>query len=134
METAIAAITHPLLRKFAIGTHLFVAGWILLNGVAHSVQVLYKAQKGTLAAHHDLTSMLLIGAGLVVAAAALSLGAPALMRAVEPSIVPALVGLGVFGAVIAAIAAGYGFTFLVGSITLFTVDLALLTAHRAMNG
>jgi hypothetical protein len=133
METAIA-IAHPLLRKLTIGTHLFVAGWILLNGVAHSVQVLYKAQKGTLAAHHDLTSLLLVGAGLIVAAAALSLGAPALMRAVQPSIVPALAGLGVFGVVIAGTAAVYGFTFLGGSITLFTIDLALLAAHRAMNG
>jgi hypothetical protein len=133
MDTA-TALAFPMLRRFAIGFHLFAAGWILLNGIAHSAQVLWKARQGTLAPEHDLMSMLLIGAGLIVSAAALSLGAPGLLRQGAPAVLPAALGLGLFALVIGGIAARYGFTFLVGSITILIVDSALLTAHRLFNG
>jgi len=55
---------------------------------------------------------------------------PALRRAVEPSVVPALLGVGFLGLVIAGIASVYGFTFLGGSMALAVLDAALLVAHH----
>jgi hypothetical protein len=127
-------IAHPFLRRAAIGVHLFVAGWMLINGVAHQIGVLYKAHQGTLAPHHAPGPLLWVGAGLIAAAVALGLGAPALFRPGSPSVFPAFGGLAVLGAVIAAVAAQYGFTFLGGSIALFTLDALFLAAHRVLNG
>jgi len=127
-------IAHPVLRRVAIGTHLFVAGWMLINGVAHQIGVLYKMNQGTLSPAHAPGPLLLVGAGLIAAAIALSLGAPALLRSAAPSVLPAFGGLAVLGGVIAAVAATYGFTFLGGSIALFTLDALALAAHRFLNG
>ncbi|HVE87657.1 MAG TPA: hypothetical protein VND93_32590 [Myxococcales bacterium] len=132
MDTALAA-AHPLLRRAAIGVHLFAAGWMLINGVAHEIGVLYKAQHGTLSPAHAPGPLLWVGAGLIAAAAALGLGAPALFRPGTPSVLPAFGGLVVLGGVIAAVAAQYGFTFLGGSIALLAVDAAVLAAHRLLN-
>jgi hypothetical protein len=133
MEIALS-VAHPLLRRATIGIHLFVAGWMLLNGVAHQIGVLYKVQQGTLAAHHAPGPLLWVGAGLIAAALALGFGAPALFRPGTPSVLPAFGGLAVLGGVIAVVAAQYGFTFLGGSIALFTLDALALAAHRALNG
>lgn len=133
METVLA-VAHPLLRRAAIGVHLFTAGWILVNGAAHQIGVLYKASQGTLAPHHAPGPLLWVGGGLLAAAVALSLGAPALIRQASPSVLPAFGGLAVFAAVIAGIAVEYGFTFLGGSLALFTLDAAFLATHRALNG
>jgi len=126
MDTVLE-IAHPVLRRVAIGTHLFVAGWMLINGVAHNIAVLYKMNQGTLAPSHEPGPLLWLGA-------ALSLGAPALFRPGVPSILPAFGGLAVLGGVIATMAATYGFTFLGGSIALFTLDALALAAHRILNG
>jgi len=133
MDTVLE-IAHPVLRRVAIGTHLFVAGWMLINGVAHNIAVLYKMNQGTLAPSHEPGPLLWLGAGLIAAAVALSLGAPALFRPGVPSILPAFGGLAVLGGVIATMAATYGFTFLGGSIALFTLDALALAAHRILNG
>jgi len=133
METTLS-IAHPLLRKTAIGLHLFAAGWMLLNGVAHQVGVLYKAHQGTLAPQHAPGPLLWVGAGLIAAALALGAGAPALLRTGAPAVLPAFGGLAVLGGVIAAVAAQYGFTFLGGSIALLTLDALALAAHRLLNG
>lgn len=133
METALS-VAHPLLRRAAIGVHCFVAGWMLINGVAHQVGVLYKAHQGTLGAHHATGPLLWVGAGLIAAALALGFGAPALFRPGTPSVLPAFGGLAVLGGVIAVVAAQYGFTFLGGSIALLTLDALALGAHRLLNG
>lgn len=133
METALS-VAHPLLRRAVIGVHLFATGWLLVNGAAHQIAVLYKASQGTLAPHHAPAPLLWVGAGLLAAGVALGLGAPALLRPSSPSVLPAFGGLLVLGAVIAAVAAHYGFTFLGGSIALLAVDALALTAHRALNG
>jgi hypothetical protein len=132
METTLS-IAYPLLRKAAIGVHLFAAGWMLLNGVAHQIGVLYKAQQGTLAPSHAPGPLLWVGAGLIAAALALGAGAPSLLRPGAPSVLPAFGGLAVLGGVIAAVAAQYGFTFLGGSIALLSLDAMVLLAHRLMN-
>ena len=133
MDIALS-VAHPLLRRAAIGVHLFAAGWMLLNGVAHQIGVLYKAQQGTLAAHHAPGPLLWVGAGLIAAALALGFGAPALFRQGTPSVLPAFGGLAVLAGVIAVVAAQYGFTFLGGSIALLTLDALVLGAHRLLNG
>jgi uncharacterized protein (DUF697 family) len=133
METTLS-VAHPLLRRAAIGIHCFAAGWMLLNGVAHQVGVLYKAHAGTLAPQHAPGPLLWVGAGLIAAALALGFGAPALFRPGTPFVLPAFGGLVVLGGVIAAVAAHYGFTFLGGSIALFTLDALALGAHRLLNG
>jgi FtsH-binding integral membrane protein len=131
--SAVATMAHPLLRQVAVGVHLFVAGWMLLNGVAHQIGVLWKAQAGTLKDGASVPSLLMVGAALVAVGVVFGLTLPALRRAVDPSAVPALLGVGFLGLVIAGIASVYGFTFLTGSITLAVLDGGLLLAHHLMN-
>jgi hypothetical protein len=130
-ETSMLA--HPLLRTLAVGVHGFAALWFVGNGVAHQIHVLIKARADTLKPGADVSSLLAVGAGLIIAGGVASYGLGPLTRATAPSIVPALLGVGVAAAVIAAIAAKYGFMFLSGSILISTLDLALLLAHATAN-
>lgn len=132
-SSTVVAFAHPTLRSAAIGMHAFISGWMVLNGVAHQVGIIWKAQHGTLRHDANVTSLLAIGMGLIAAGAVLSWGVGPLLRLGAPSVLPALLGVAVLGGVIAAVAMGYGFTFLMGSITLGTLDLCLLLAHRVAN-
>jgi hypothetical protein len=116
----VEALGNATLRKVAIGVHLFIAGWMLLNGVGHQIQVLWKAQHGTLKPEANVTSLLVVGAALLAVSAVFSVTAWPLTRA---QVWPALAALGFFVAVIAGIAYEYGFTFLAGSIVLASLDL-----------
>jgi hypothetical protein len=134
METvAQLPIAHPALRTAAIGAHVALAGWLLLNGVGHQAHVLWKNYRGTLRADHDLSSLLLVGAGLLVAGAVVSWSVAPLSRAAGASTLPAFLGTGLLALVLAAIARAYGTTFLGGTITLGLIDLALLGTHAALN-
>ena len=115
-------------RKIAVGLHLFIAGWMFLNAFGHEAHVLWKWSRGTLRPELDLRSLLLIGAALAAVAVAFALSAPSLMRT-PASFWPAYLAVGFFVAIIAAIARGYGFTFLTGSITLATLELAAVSNY-----
>jgi hypothetical protein len=125
-------LAYPLLRRVALGFHLFVGGWLLLNGVGHQAHVLWKAQAGTLHADANLTSLLGIGAGLLVAGALFTWAYAPLTRG--GSVLPAFGGIAFLGVMLAVIASRYGFTFLGGSITLGLLDAGLLAAHAVANG
>jgi hypothetical protein len=131
--SAVATMPHPSLRQAAMGVHLFVAGWMLLNGVGHQLGVLWKAHAGTLKAGSSVPSLLAIGVALVAVGVVFVLTMPALRRAVEPSVAPALLGVGFFGLMIAGIASVYGFAFLGGSMALAVLDASLLVAHHVAN-
>jgi hypothetical protein len=111
-------------RTIAIGLHVFIAGWMFLNGLGHQAQVLWKYQRGTLRPELDVVPLLLVGTGIIAVAAAFTLSAPALMQG---TFWPAYAALAVFAAVIAATAVKYGFRFLGGSIGLATLELAAVT-------
>jgi len=118
------------MQKVALGVHGFIAGWILINGVAHIVGVLWKARAGTLSPHLELGSLMWVGAGLLAAGTLLAVSWPALARG---SYLLPFGGVLVLGAVIAAIAHGYGFAFLGGSMVLFGLDLAVLLTHAQIS-
>jgi hypothetical protein len=124
---------HPMLRKAAIGAHVLLAAWLLINGVAHQVHVLIKAYQGTLKPGADVSSLLAVGAGLIVAGALASYGIGPLARPANPSLVPAFLSAALLALVLVAIARVYGMTFLGGSIALGLLDVALLTAHAVLN-
>lgn len=128
-----AMLAHPLLRTLAVGSHGLAALWFVGNGVGHQIHVLLKARAGTLKPGADVSSLLAVGAGLIVAGGVLSYGLGPMTRAEGASIVPAVAGVGVAAAVIAGIAVRYGFGFLSGSIVLSVIDLALLIAHAVAN-
>ncbi len=113
------ALGNATMRRIAVGTHLFVAAWMLISGIAHQSQVLWRAKQGTLAEGANVTSLLLLGAALIAVGAVFSVTAWPLTRA---QVWPALAGLGFLAAVIAAVAYGYGFRFLFGSIALAIID------------
>lgn len=115
-------------RKIAIGLHLFIAGWMFLNAFGHEAHVLWKWSRGTLRPDLDVRSLLFIGAGLAAVGVAFALSAPALMRT-PVSFVPAFLALALFVGVIAAIARGWGFNFLGGSITLAALELAAISNY-----
>jgi hypothetical protein len=130
----IAFASNPMLGKSAVAAHLVLAAYLLVNGFAHQAAVLWKWRAGTLAAGADLSALLAVGAGLLVAGAAASWSvAPLLRDSAAASIVPAVASVAVLAVVLALTAAAYGFTFLRGSIFLGVVDLALLVAHRVAN-
>jgi hypothetical protein len=128
------SLAHPTLRQFAIGAHVVLAGWLLINGIAHQIHVLVKARAGTLAEHANVTSLLLVGAGLIIAGAIVAAGISPLARASNPSPLLAFLGAGVLAAVVVGIALVYGTTFLGGTIAIGVIDAALLIAHAALNG
>lgn len=125
---------HPTVRQFAIGAHVLLAGWLLINGVAHEIGVLVKARAGTLNQHANVSSLLAVGVGLLVAGAIVAAGISPLARAASPSTLPALIGAGAVGAVVVGVAMAYGTTFLGGTIAIGVIDAALLIAHAALNG
>jgi hypothetical protein len=128
------ALAHPLLGKGAVAAHLVLAAYLLVNGLAHQIGVLWKWRAGTLAPGADLSSLLAVGAGLLIAGAAASWSvAPLLRESAAASVVPAVASVAVLAAVLALTAAAYGFTFLRGSIALAALDLALLVAHGLAN-
>jgi hypothetical protein len=125
------SLAHPTLRQFAIGAHVVLAGWLLINGIAHEIHVLVKARAGTLAEHANVTSLLVVGAGLIIAGAIVAAGISPLARA--SSLLPAFLGAGVLAAVVVGIALVYGTTFLGGTIAIGVIDAALLIAHAVLN-
>lgn len=133
MSTMALPVSHPLLRTATLGVHGFVAAWLLVNGVAHQVGVIVKARGGTLKPGADVSSLLAVGAGLIIAGGLSSWSLGPLWRAESPSSVPAFAGIGVLAAVIALTAMAYGFTFLRTSIALCVIDLAFVAAHTALN-
>ncbi len=68
------SFAHPTVRQFAIGAHVLLAGWLLINGVAHEIGVLVKARAGTLNQHANVSSLLAVGVGLLVAGAIVAAG------------------------------------------------------------
>ena len=121
-------MTADTIRKVALGTHLFVAGWMLINGAGHQIHVLWKAHHGTLKPEANVYSLLIVGAALLAVSAAFSVSGAALLKPGGP-LWPGFASIAFFAAVIAAIAATYGFTFLFGSIVLSTAALITLCAH-----
>jgi hypothetical protein len=128
------SLAHPTLRQFAVGAHVVLAGWLLINGIAHQIHVLVKAHAGTLNEHANVPSLLAVGAGLLIAGAIVAVGISPLARSASPSTIPAFVGAGVLAAVVVGIAVAYGTTFLGGTIAIGVIDAALLIAHAALNG
>jgi hypothetical protein len=128
------SLPHPGLRRAAIAAHVLLAAWLLINGVAHEIGVVVKAQAGTLSPHAGVPGLLAVGAGLIVAGAAIGWSALPLARSAAPSPLPAFLGAGLLAAVLGGIGLAYGPRFLGGSIALAVVDVALLAAHAALNG
>jgi hypothetical protein len=134
MNEALVDLAHPLLRRITLGFHLFAGGWLLLNGVGHQAHVLWKARAGTLHHDADLSSLLGIGVGLMVAGALFTWAyAPLSAAATRASVLPAFGGIAFLGVLLGVIASRYGFTFLGGSIALGVVDAGLLAAHALAN-
>lgn len=131
MNLAVSTAPLPWIRSLALGVHGFFTAWLLVNGVGHQVGVLWKAHAGTLRPDADVSALLAVGAGLIVAGGALSFSLGPLSRPIAPSSLPAFAGLGVLAAVLAATAIRYGFTFLRGSIALGVIDLGVLAAFAA---
>lgn len=133
MDTVSIAQGALWIRKTAIGAHGFVGAWMLAMGSAHQIAVLWKARAGTLTHPNELFPLLAVGVGLVGAGALLTLTVAPLAQ--RGWISPALGAVALFGGVLAAINARYGFTFLGFSTLLAGVDaLALVTfaATRAL--
>ena len=128
------SLAHPTLRHFAIGSHVVLAAWLLINGVAHEISVLVKARAGTLNEHANVPSLLAVGAALVIAGAIVAAGIAPLARASSPSTRTALLGACALAAAVIGIAVAYGTTFLGGTIAIGVIDAALLIAHAALNG
>src|SRR5262245_39643898 len=124
---------HPTLRKATIGAHVLLSAWLVINGIAHQIHVLIKAYQGTLKPGADVSSLLAVGAGLLVAGALASYGIGPLARPVNASLVPAFLSTALLALVLLAIARVYGTTFLGGTIVLGVLDLVLLTAHAVLN-
>lgn len=123
--------------RAALILHLVTTGWLLLNGTAHTAQVLWKARAGTLThGASSVESLLAVGAGLLVAGAAYAYSAGGLMRSPVPSYLAAFLSWALLMAVIAAIARRYGFMFLGGTLLFAMMHLALisLAAWRVRGG
>lgn len=135
METIaeLPAAAFPLLRRAALGAHGLLTAWLLINGVAHEIGVVVKANAGTLRPDASVPSLLLVGAGLVLTGIFAAFGVAPLARAAGPSALPAFLGLASLAVVIALIAMEYGFTFLGGTIAVGLLDLVLVTAHVTLN-
>jgi hypothetical protein len=110
-------------NTLVVGAHAVLAVWLLINGVAHQIGLLYGAWRGTLRHAGDLEAMLAVGVGLLVAGALVSWSLPALARG---SAGFALVALALLAGVVLAIATRFGWTFLGGTTALALIDLALL--------
>jgi len=132
MNTVSATFSNPMLRSVTLGVHGFVAAWLVVNGFAHQAHVLWKARAGTLRPGADVSSLLAVGAGLIIAGGVMSWTLAPLSRASAPTSAPAFAGLALFAAVIAATAVRYGFTFLRGSIALWVIDVGLCAAYALM--
>lgn len=103
--------------RFTVGVHLATMAWLLLNGLLHTAQVLWKAHAGTLSHPEDLGGLLGVGGGLLLSGAAYAYGLGGLRR--EPlSLDAALGALGVLALVILWIVRRYGFGFLLGTLVL----------------
>lgn len=114
--------------RITIIVHLITMSWLIVNGVAHTAQVLWKARAGTLKhANADLEGLLAIGAGLLLAGAAYAFGLGGLLRKEPPSLAGAAGAVVVLAAVVAWMARRYGFTFLTGTIVLGVLHAAVLT-------
>lgn len=113
--------------RLAIGTHGFVAVWLVVNGIAHQIGVLWKSHAGTLRPDASVPALLAVGAGLVISGGVHSWGLGGLL-ADRPAVGPALAGVGVLALVVAGTAAAYGFTFLRGTIVLAVVNLIAVVA------
>lgn len=124
-----ASLPHPGLRRAAIAAHVLLAAWLLINGVAHEIGVLLKAQDGTLAPHAGVPGLLAVGAGLIVGGAAIAWSAVPLARSAAPTPLPAFLGVGLVALVLGGIGLAYGPRFLGGSIAFTLIDAALLAAH-----
>jgi hypothetical protein len=116
------------LHRAAVGVHTLLAAYLVVNGAAHQGAVLWKARAGTLPAGAHLASLLAVGSGLLVAGAAISFSIAPLVASGKPQVLPALAAALLFAGIIAAIAHRYGFRFLMGSITLCALDIAVLAA------
>jgi hypothetical protein len=127
------SVAHPLLRNMAIGAHVVLAAWLLINGVGHQAHVLWKAYAGTLRPDAEVSSLLAVGAGLMIVGALVSFSIAPLARLLAPSVTPALLAAGALAFVIVGIALKYGTTFLGGTIAVGLLDVGLLVAHAALN-
>jgi hypothetical protein len=124
---------YPVLRQVTIGAHVLLAAWLVINGVAHQIGVLVKANAGSLREGASVPSLLAVGAGLLAAGVLVTYSVWPLARAASPSLTPAFLGAGLVAAVTIGIAMVYGTMFLSGTIALGVLDLALLIAHAALN-
>ena len=131
--TQLPLIAHPTLRQFTIGAHAVLAAWLLINGVAHEIGVMVGARAGTLSPHASVPSLLVVGAGLIVAGAAVAAGIAPLARASGSALWSAFAGVATLALVITGTALAYGTTFLRGTIALGVLDAALLIAHKVLN-
>lgn len=113
----------PTLLRITIGVHAVLAVWLLVNGAAHQIGVLYGAWRGTLRHPADLEALLAVGAALLVAGALVSWSLAGLARGATGF---ALTSVAMLAAIVLLIAGRFGWTFLGGTTLLCVVDLVLL--------
>lgn len=111
------------LLRISVGAHGLLAVWLLINGAAHQIGVLYGAWRGTLRHPEEFEALLLVGAGLLVAGALVSWSLAGLARGATGF---ALASVAVLAAMIVLMAARFGWTFLGGTTLLAVIDLVLL--------
>jgi hypothetical protein len=107
---------HLPFRQAAALAHALLAAWFVLAGVAHQIAVLSKARAGTLAAKADVPSLLSIGGGLLICGALLSMSLWPLMRAAQPTALPALGALGLAWLFLGAVARAHDPSFFGGTV------------------
>jgi hypothetical protein len=115
--------TSSWLVRLTVGAHAVLAVWLLVNGAAHQIGVLWGAWRGTLRRPDELEAMLAVGAGLLVAGALASWSLPALTRGATGFALTSVVAL---AAIVGMIAARFGWTFLGGTALLGTIDAIVL--------
>jgi hypothetical protein len=117
--------TTSSLMRITVGAHGLLAVWLLINGAAHQIGVLWGAWRGTLLHPEDLEAMLAVGAGLVVAGGLVSWSLVGVTRGVTGF---ALTSTAVLAAIVLLTAARFGWTFLGGTSLLGIIDVVLLLA------
>jgi hypothetical protein len=115
--------TTSSLMRITVGAHGLLAVWLLINGAAHQIGVLWGAWRGTLRHPGDLEALLAVGAALLVAGALVSWSLAGLARGATGF---ALVSVAALMAMVLLIAARFGWTFLGGTTLLCAIDAALL--------
>jgi hypothetical protein len=114
----------------AIVSHGLLAAWLLVNGVAHTVSILAKANAGTLRAAASVSGLTMVGAGLTVAGLLVAMSTRALFRNRASTRSASLWGawgsLAAVAAVLTAVGVAYGAGTLSGSLLWTSADAAVL--------